>query len=272
VLPATSLSIRVRTVPCEVTVLLPIYNKAAYLSTSLPSIFNLSIDPTRVCILCYDDGSTDKSIEILREYQLTHPQITVIEGKINRGTLVSRIRLIEATKSPWLVFLDPDDEFYGSGMVEALDLIKQIDADIVQFGCRMVFRRQRRQSGCWREPHTTSLLTAASLTNLWLHHRVDVHMHRKVWRTELFQRTVSGMSAKIREMRIMRTEDILLYGHVLLQMKGFYKYIPTVGEIRHYGWGDNSQSQAYGTKAARAAQMQFVANWTARYLGKAMYA
>jgi glycosyltransferase involved in cell wall biosynthesis len=253
---------------CEVTVLIPIYNKAHYLGLSIPSIFNLSIDLTRVCVLCYNDGSSDNSTDVVREYQRHHPSISLIDGVSNRGTLYSRIQLVIATRTPWLVFLDPDDEFFGRGMVVALDLIKRTDADIVQFGCRQVYRDRDKMRLCWREPRRIVMATARNLTEYWLNGRVDVHLHRKVWRTELFQRAIWSMPEELREKRILRTQDVLLYGHVLLQMKGVYRFIPTIGEIRHWGWPDNSQSAAYQPKTDTQVQMDFVSNWTLDNFGR----
>jgi glycosyltransferase involved in cell wall biosynthesis len=255
----------------EVTILIPIFNKAHYLSLSLPSIFNLPIRPYRVCVLCYDDGSSDNTVASIREYQRDHPRLFLIEGKVHKGTLWARIQLIEATKTPWLVFLDPDDELVGSGLERALDLIQKTGADIVQFGCRQVVRRRKRTSGCWREPRIGTTADVKDLTRLWVRGRVDVHVHRKVWSTELFQRAVRFMDPKLRHMLILRAQDTLLYGHVLLVMKGFYRYIPVVGEIRHCGWPDNSKSTVLQSKAEKGKQVHFVANWTARYFGRAIF-
>jgi hypothetical protein len=263
-LPSDFISIAVHL--CEVSVLIPIYNKARYLKLSFPSIFNLPINAARVCVLCYDDGSTDNSVQLVRQYQRKHERILLIEGKVNRGTFYARIRLIEATKTPWLVFLDPDDEFTGSGMVEALDLIKQTGSDIVQFGCHQVIREGRRGSLCWREPRKNwSVLDSRRLKRLWVKTALDVHLHRKIWRTELFQRGVRLIPQDMREKRIQRCEDKLLSGHVMLVLNGTYRYIPTIGEIRHFGWPDNSMTETYQSRNQSDENCQFAWNWTRRH-------
>jgi glycosyltransferase involved in cell wall biosynthesis len=241
----------VRVSLCEVTVLLPIFNKAHYFHFSFASIFNLSIYPSQVRILCYDDASTDKSVSVIKEYQQNYSKITLIEGFPNRGTLYSRIRLVEETQTPWMVFLDPDDEFYGNGLAEGFDLLKQTDVDIVQFGCRLTCPTCRALHPCWREPRRISVLTGANLTKYWLAGRVDAHLHRKIWRTALFQAGVRSITRDIRETRICRCEDGMLWVAVLLQFKGVYRYIATVGEIRHAGWPDNSASLSYQSKEDR---------------------
>jgi glycosyltransferase involved in cell wall biosynthesis len=268
-LPARFALTLARAVPAyEITVLIPIFNKAHYFDLSFPSIFKLPIDSTRLCVLCYDDGSTDNSVQRIREYQRLHPSITLIEGGVNRGTLYARIRLIEETKTRWLVFLDPDDQFYGSGMVEALAVINQTGADIVQFGCRQVYHRFGRSQRCWREPRQISVLDAFHLRKFWLKGFVDVHLHRKVWRTELFQQAVRSIPQDLRQKRILRCQDVLLYGHVLLLMKGLYRYLPTLGEMRFVGWPDNSQSSAYQARKLTSLNEEFVMNWSVAHFGR----
>jgi glycosyltransferase involved in cell wall biosynthesis len=254
----------------EATILIPIYNKAHYLNLSLPSIFRLPIDPHRICVLCYDDGSTDNTVSVIQQFQLTHPQLFLILGGRNRGTLYARIQLIEATRTPWLTFLDPDDEFFGAGLPEALEIIKKTGADIVQFGCRMVIRNKKSRMPCWREPIGIEEATPQVLTQLWLDGKVDVHLHRKVWRTDLFQRAVWSMPSWLKTKRILRSQDILLYGYVLLNMRGMYQYIKKIGEIRHFGWPDNSQSEYYQSINATRRQVEFVANWTRKLFGRSV--
>jgi hypothetical protein len=163
-----------------------------------------------------------------------------------------------------MVFLDPDDELVGSGLSEALQLAKSTNADIVQFGCRMVFFHSKNSVKCWLEPKRGSTANRTRLIHMWFHRRVDGDLHRKVWKTALFQRAVRSMPADLKEMRILRMEDALLYVYVLLNMNGMYDYISTVGEIRHFGWPDSSQTEAYQSYNATSSQMNFVSKWIAK--------
>jgi glycosyltransferase involved in cell wall biosynthesis len=230
----------------------------------------LPIDSRRVCILCYDDGSPDNTVDEVRKYQRGHPQVFLIVGEANRGTLHARIRLIEETTTPWLTFLDPDDELFGNGLPEALEISKKTGADIVQFGFRMVFRSKRSRMMCWREPKGIVSADWRNLTKLWLDGKVDVHLHRKVWRTELFKMAVSSMPEDLKGMRILRSQDMLLYAYVLLNMRGVYRYIKTIGESRHFGWPDNSQSEYYQPINVTRRQVGFVLNWTEKLFGRAV--
>ena len=65
-----------------VSVLIPVYNVENYLPVCLDSVLAQTL--TEMEIICVNDGSTDKSLEILREYQKKDARIQVID-KENGG-------------------------------------------------------------------------------------------------------------------------------------------------------------------------------------------
>ena len=60
----------------KLSVLVPIYNVEKYLSVCLDSLINQTL--TDIEIICIDDGSTDSSSKILKEYQQKDKRIRVI--------------------------------------------------------------------------------------------------------------------------------------------------------------------------------------------------
>jgi hypothetical protein len=93
----------------EVSVVIPIYNRAAYLPRALDSV--LAQDFTDFEVVCVDDGSTDGSLKILKKYAAKDSRFLVLENGINRGTLYTRLRGILHSKGKYIMTLDPDDEF-----------------------------------------------------------------------------------------------------------------------------------------------------------------
>lgn len=91
-----------------VSVVVPIYNQERYLNKSIPSIINQTYK--NLDIVLVNDGSTDTSINIIKEYAKKDSRIQVIE-KENGGLVDATLAGISAAKGEFLCFLDPDDLF-----------------------------------------------------------------------------------------------------------------------------------------------------------------
>src|SRR5687767_2043013 len=86
-----------------VTVVIPCYNGAAYLRTTIASVLSQTALPREVLII--DDGSTDNSAEVARSFGSA---VKVISQE-NRGLSGARNRGIEEAQGEWVAFLDADD-------------------------------------------------------------------------------------------------------------------------------------------------------------------
>jgi glycosyltransferase involved in cell wall biosynthesis len=91
----------------KVTVIIPTYNYGHYLPRAIESV--LSQTCRNYEILVIDDGSTDDTAAIASEYSLAHPQVHYLFQK-NAGLSAARNTGIQAARTPYLVFLDADDE------------------------------------------------------------------------------------------------------------------------------------------------------------------
>lgn len=89
-----------------VSVVIPIYNVEAYLARCLESVAGQSYQ--EIEILCVNDGSTDASGEIARQFALREPRCRVIEQS-NAGLSAARNTGVAEAKGRWVFFLDSDD-------------------------------------------------------------------------------------------------------------------------------------------------------------------
>ncbi len=62
----------------KVSVIIPVYNVEKYLRECLDSVVNQTLK--EIEIICVDDGSTDSSLEILKEYAKKDNRFTIITG------------------------------------------------------------------------------------------------------------------------------------------------------------------------------------------------
>ena len=91
----------------QVTVIVPVFNKAAYLPTCLDSILRQTL--RSIAVICVDDASTDESAEILARYAESDARLRVIRVPSNRGPGHSRNLGIAVASSPYVQFTDADD-------------------------------------------------------------------------------------------------------------------------------------------------------------------
>lgn len=114
----------------KVSVILPVYNAGKYLHQCMDSIVNQTL--TDIEIICVDDGSSDNSLEILRQYAEKDERVKVI-AQANGGAGAARNNGLRAATGEYLSFLDSDD-FFELDMLElAYNTAQQYTADFVVF-------------------------------------------------------------------------------------------------------------------------------------------
>ncbi len=101
-----------------VSVIIPVYNSAQFLKQSLESVINQTYQ--NIEIICVNDGSTDKSLEILKQYS---DKIIIISQE-NHG-LASALNLgISKMKGDWFKWFSPDDVMYPYTIQTLVDKAK----------------------------------------------------------------------------------------------------------------------------------------------------
>ena len=100
----------------KISVIIPVYNVENYLRECLDSITSQTVKDIE--IICIDDGSTDNSPEILKEYQKKDSRIKIIT-KENGGQATARNLGIKEAQGEYIAFIDSDD-FIESEMLEKL--------------------------------------------------------------------------------------------------------------------------------------------------------
>ncbi len=98
------------------SVIIPVYNVENYLNECLDSVTSQTLEDME--IICIDDGSTDNSPYILKEYQKKDSRIKIIT-KENEGQATARNLGIEEAQGEYIAFVDSDD-FIEPTMFEKL--------------------------------------------------------------------------------------------------------------------------------------------------------
>ena len=113
-----------------VSIIVPVYNTGKYLSLCIESILNQSF--TGFEILLIDDGSTDESGDICKEYAKKDSRIRVFH-KENGGVSSARNIGLDNASGEWIYFVDSDDQILPGGLQTMVDCISD-GVDIVMGG------------------------------------------------------------------------------------------------------------------------------------------
>lgn len=113
-----------------VSIILIIYNEEKFLVKCLESILNQSYK--NIEVICVDDGSTDDSLKILKEYSLKDNRIKVFTQK-NSGAAIARNYGLGLANGKYVIFLDGDDYIDNDLILQTLKKAEQYKADIVIF-------------------------------------------------------------------------------------------------------------------------------------------
>ncbi len=112
----------------KVSIVLPIYNVSEYLRKSLNSLVKQTLQ--EIEIICINDGSTDNSLEIVKEYAKRDNRIVVVDKK-NEGQGIARNLGINMAKGEYIGFVDPDDWVKPDMYEKMYNQAKKFSSEIV---------------------------------------------------------------------------------------------------------------------------------------------
>lgn len=116
------------------SIIIPIYNDEKYLEECLDSCLHQDIPYDDYEIICVDDGSTDRTQEILREYADHYPNIVLIFNQ-HQGGSMGRNNGLEAAQGDYVWFVDHDDFIEFNILSYLKDSLQQSQCDRFSFPC-----------------------------------------------------------------------------------------------------------------------------------------
>ena len=121
-----------------ISIIVPVYNVEKLLPECLESIINQTYKDIE--IICINDGSTDKSLEILKEYEQKDNRIKII-NKQNGGLSSARNAGLNIFTGDYVFFLDSDDYIHPETLKILYDCLKQTKTEISE--CNYFTTNQR---------------------------------------------------------------------------------------------------------------------------------
>ena len=102
----------------KISIIVPVYNMEKYLEECLKSI-EAQTNFESLEVILVNDGSTDKSLSIIKEHASRYENFVVID-QINSGVSAARNNGIKAAKGEYVCFVDPDDFYPAEDTLEKL--------------------------------------------------------------------------------------------------------------------------------------------------------
>lgn len=120
----------------KTSIIIPVYNAEKTLRYCLDSILKQTYQDFEIILI--NDGSKDKSQEIIEEYKKEYPDKIVSYTQKNSGIAKTRNKGIELSKGKYLFFIDNDDHIDIDYVKTFVDAIEESSYDIVIGGYRRV--------------------------------------------------------------------------------------------------------------------------------------
>ena len=114
----------------KVSVVIPVYNVEDFLGECLDSICNQTLKDIE--IICVNDGSKDRSLEILNEYASRDSRMTVLDQE-NGGHAVATNRGMKLATGKYIFFMDSDDILELTALEDTYKVAEKRDVDFVIF-------------------------------------------------------------------------------------------------------------------------------------------
>lgn len=142
-----------------VSICVPVYNGEKHLRECLDSALAQTYSNTE--ILVSDDGSTDGSLAIVREYAAKDPRVKLHVSESNRGLVGNWNRCLELASGEWIKFLFQDDRLQPACVEKMLRLGKQRSGSLVV--CKREFFMEQDTPQHLRDQYRFEPLSIAGL-------------------------------------------------------------------------------------------------------------
>jgi glycosyltransferase involved in cell wall biosynthesis len=119
-----------------VSVVVPAFNRGFIIGAALESVLNQTYQDWEAVIV--DDGSTDNTREIVRDYARSDSRMRLIEHQHQKGAQAARNTGIRNARGAWIAFLDSDDRWLPHSLEARLRLLQKGLHHVVHSDCYML--------------------------------------------------------------------------------------------------------------------------------------
>lgn len=158
----------------KVSVIIPCYNQEKYIADCLESVLAQTFDDYEAIVI--DDGSTDNSISIVKEYQKKSDKIRLIQQK-NQGVVTARNNAIKQARGKYIYPLDADDIAHRDVLRKSFEAIESGKGDIISCKYQGFTKsdelKQQRSLRKFVPPSKVNMILGCCIANSSLYRKSD---------------------------------------------------------------------------------------------------
>jgi glycosyltransferase involved in cell wall biosynthesis len=167
------------------TIILPVFNAESYLKRCIDSLLNQNYDNYEIILI--NDGSTDKSVEIIHSYLVKTNKIKFFQKK-NGGIGSAYNIAFQNIEGEYVLFIDNDDELAPFALDKLNSLLSINNIDIIQFG--IIFHEESKN---YKKKSKVISLELYKNSNIIKYHYKkfkDPILSTRVYKKELFDNII----------------------------------------------------------------------------------
>lgn len=117
------------------SIIIPVYNGADRIARCLNSIWEQGLDEDDYEVICVNDCSSDRTVEVLQQIQQQHPNLKVLTNDENLRAGGSRNRGVREASGEYVLFIDADDYFEKMSLNKMVIYLREnLYLDILMIG------------------------------------------------------------------------------------------------------------------------------------------
>lgn len=211
----------------KISIIVPIYNSETYLRRCLISLINQKYNNLEIILV--NDGSTDNSLSICKEYEKKDSRIKLI-NQLNKGVAHTRNIGLDVATGDYITFVDSDD-FIDKNMYS--ELIENIDSCDIAVCRYVILKNDSRIYTNYK--YNNDIIEKEDIIPLFLQGDVlTAHLWNKLYKKELFN------NIRFKNYNMLEDLDVM---YRILDKCEKVKYLKK--DYYYYNYNENSLSQKY---------------------------
>lgn len=233
-----------------ISIIIPFYNSE---KTIVRCIESIVFEPGKSYeIICVDDGSSDRSSELIKSLQRNNANIKLISMGTNKGLYLARLEGIKKSHGKYIGFLDSDDyvskDYFNILLTTAIK--KKTDICVGQIINVNAEGVKYLQTRCARFPYLQEKQDDVNVYNMFWNQAGTCYHWHVVW-NKIYKRTLFKKSMRVlkeQKNHLVMTEDFIFSAVVL---KNVGSYATNENAKYYYVENQNSQTKNRGEAAIK---------------------